>query len=79
MGKANSDAPKIFRAKKLVNALNVPVVYASIDSVSGCFQHLTKVGTAANKSLVIAKIIATKGCLVMAQRTKANNDKLPQI
>jgi hypothetical protein len=79
IGKARFAKLVILTAAKLVSALNAPVVYGQVDSVSGCFHDLMMVGNAAVPSLAIANIIAMLASFVINQRIRASNDKIPQI
>ena len=78
MGKANSEKVKVEAARKLVKGLKVPMMNGQADSVSGLCHALVNVGTAANASLMIAKIIAKFGLLVMIHKNIAKPDNIPQ-
>ena len=78
MGKANSANPQVVATRKLVIGLNMPIMKGQTDSVSGLCHPLVRVGTAANASLTIAKVIARFGLLVKYQRTIASPDSVPQ-
>ena len=78
MGKANSANSQVVATRKLVIGLNIPIIKGQADSVSGLRHPLVRVGTAANASLTIAKVIARFGLLVRYQRTIAKPDRAPQ-
>jgi len=70
--------PQVVATRKLVIGLKMPIIKGQADSVSGLCHPLERVGTAANASLTIAKIIARFGLLVRNQRIMAIPDSVPQ-
>jgi len=64
-------------AAKEVALTKILTIYKIIVSVSGYFHDFIKVGIAAKASLIIAKIMAMTGSLVIAQKIKAMAEKNP--
>ena len=70
---------QLFIIKRPIILFITPVIYSKAVSVSGNFQDFTIVGTAANASLKIAKIIEIPKLCVNIYTIKANKENNPQI